>query len=63
MGAQAFVLWQRTQALEASLSSALDDLSAMKESIRTIAEAGETLNGIIDRFTQEGGLLGFLRQP
>lgn len=63
MGAQAFVLWQKTQALEASLACALDDLSSMKESVRTIAEAGETFRDIWSRLTRESGLLSFLGQP
>lgn len=62
MGAQTYALWQKTQALEASLACALDDLSIMKENTRSIAEASDTMNGIIDRFAQEGGLLSFLRQ-
>lgn len=63
MGAQTYMLWQKTQALEVSLTCALDDLSAMKDSVRTIAEAGETLNGIWSRLTQESSLLSFLGRP
>ena len=57
-----YALWQKTQALEATLSDALDGLAAMQESLDAIAEASETF-GIWSRLAQEGGRLGFLRQP
>lgn len=63
LGAQSYVLWQKTQTLEASLSDALDGLSDVQESLGAIAEASETFGGIWSRLSQEGGLLGFLRQP
>lgn len=63
LGAQTYALWQKTQALEATLSDALDGLAAMQESLGAIAEASETFGGIWSRLSQEGGLLGFLRQP
>ena len=63
MGIQTYALWQKTQALEAALLCALDDLSVMKESISSIAEVSGALGSIWNRLAQEGGLLSFLTQP
>lgn len=63
LGVQTYALWQKTQALEATLSDALDGLAAMQESLGAIAEASETFGGIWSRLSQEGGLLSFLKQP
>ncbi|MGN0776840.1 MAG: hypothetical protein ACI4MM_09225 [Candidatus Ventricola sp.] len=63
MGVQTYALWQKTQALEAALLCALDDLSVMKESISSIAEVSGALGSIWNRLAQEGGLLSFLTQP
>ncbi|MGN1019754.1 MAG: hypothetical protein ACI4O7_05220 [Aristaeellaceae bacterium] len=60
MGVQTFVLWQKTQALEATLASTLDDLAALQESVSVIAEASETFSLLWNGLVQDGGPLSFI---
>ena len=61
MGAQALILRQKTQALEATLTQTLEELTAMQTSMSSIARTSETINGLFSRLLEEGGPFGWLK--
>lgn len=61
MGAQTLMLRQKTQALEATLTQTLEELTAMQTSMSSIARTSETINGLFSRLLEEGGPFGWLK--
>lgn len=61
MGAQTLILRQKTQALEATLTQTLEELTAMQTSMSSIARTSETINGLFSRLLEEGGPFGWLK--
>ncbi|MGN0759213.1 MAG: hypothetical protein ACI4MU_08475 [Candidatus Ventricola sp.] len=61
MGAQTLMLRQKTQALEATLTQTLEELTAMQTSMSSIARTSETINGLFSRLLEEGGPFSWLK--